>query len=383
MLTPNMSVDLVIRALDNERAIDIRYREISGLAADDNALPNYKVMKQLALRRRFGASFTILTTLAPFLTMALFFYQWGSALIGALFPRSVAHNSTGVRTLATSSQGSSLIKAALSTCGTLSNADIRALPLSCFQWGRQLGVILMLRCLIAHLRLIFILLKLPRGERRDLILHASDSFALLMMALDVSRNHYIHITDDHYQRWSFILSHVASDFRIVQHGFLDSKIKFPHSFGNIKKLYTRDLLFSEQFQRIYHVSSSVLFSPQSQFIETVLSSRALFLASSFPAIDAEIELITALRRQRGLPVIVKFHPAHTYDERRTRLARLADFVFEGDGNPACRIFVSFNSFMEFDYKNCGIPTVSIARSGGATQACGEILEIINSKSIYS
>jgi hypothetical protein len=73
-----------------------------------------------------------------------------------------------------------------------------------------------------------------------------------------------------------------------------------------------------------------------------------------------------------LPIIVKFHPVHRYDSRREKLAAYANLVYEGSGNPGCRIFVSYGSFMEFDYRRQGIATVSIVRSGSIEDAADEI-----------
>lgn len=77
-----------------------------------------------------------------------------------------------------------------------------------------------------------------------------------------------------------------------------------------------------------------------------------------------------------LQIIVKFHPVHRYDSRRERLAAYANLVYEGSGNPGCKIFVSYGSFMEFDYRRQGIATVSIARSGSVEAAAAEICSLL-------
>jgi len=84
-------------------------------------------------------------------------------------------------------------------------------------------------------------------------------------------------------------------------------------------------------------------------------------------------LLSAVRSYCNLAqIIVKFHPVHRYDTRRKQLAALATMVYEGTGNPACRVFVSHGSFMEFDYRRHGVDTVSIARSGSVDAAAEEI-----------
>ncbi|MGS0621376.1 hypothetical protein ACU8YE_00530 [Ralstonia sp. VS2407] len=364
-------VSLIMGALSNERAIDVRYREIAS-QQDFDGVPNYKVMKQLALRRRFGPFYPLLIFLSPWISVALFPYHWILAISGSVGRRKGGGAPCDCRILATTQQNVDLIKSALDVDGSTSELKQQKQSLSCYELGREIGFALVVRSIFAQVRLICLLLGFPVGERRDMILHARDSFALIMMAFDVSRGASVVVTDDHYQRWSYILSHLIKDFRVVQHGFLDANIRFPNSYGTISKLYLRDSLFLEQFERYYRVESSQVFSPKTTFVKTALSQGGLFLASSFPAIDSEIELLRAIKQKCRVPVIVKFHPAHAYDGRRAILAALADMVFDGNGNPACNIFVSYNSFMEFDYRQAGVQTVSISRSGIGS-ACAQIL----------
>lgn len=143
------------------------------------------------------------------------------------------------------------------------------------------------------------------------------------------------------------------------------------------RLYLRDILFLASFKRYYAVVDHRLFSPSASFVQTPLSGDALLLASSFPSIDEEIQLLDVIKAScRDLPIIVKFHPVHRYDSRREQLAARATLVYEGPGNPGCRIFASHGSFMEFDYRRQGTATVSIARSGSVEAAADEILSLL-------
>lgn len=367
-------VNLIVGALENERAIDARYREINASHQSFDGLPNYKVMKQLALRRRLGRLYPLFISLSPWIALALFPYQWILALLGSIGCRKAVGDPKDCRILATTSQNVDLIKSALDADGCVSVLRQREQSLSCYQLGREIGLALVMRSVFAQIRLICLLLGFQASERRDMILHARDSFALIMMALDVSRGASVIVTDDHYQRWSYILSHLVSDFRIVQHGFLDTNIRFPYSYGTISKIYLRDSAFLEQFERYYRVTSSQIFSPKMAFVQTTLSRNGILLASSFPAIDFEMELLRVIKQKCSVPIILKFHPAHAYDGRKADLSAMADMVFDGAGNPACNIFVSYNSFMEFDYKQAGIQAVSISRSG-IELACEQILEM--------
>lgn len=369
-------VGLIISALKNERAIDSRHASIFGFSDFGQNLPKYKVLKQLALRNRLGFIYPAFITLAPVLTLLLSFLQWGLALSGALIPRRRVDGVGGVRIMATSPQNVSLIKEALASDVDISGAPQRVQSLSCFQMGHRLGIVAVVQCFMAHIQIIFKIIGFGRIERRDMILHARDSLFLVMLAHEFSRVSDVVITDCHYQRWSYILSHTANDFRIVQHGFLDDAISFPCTYGRVRKLYLRDESFLKQFESLYQVASSQIFFPNKPLIEAPYSKDAILVASSFPAINAELELVTDLKARGVENIIVKFHPAHIYDERKAALAAMADHVFEGDDNPACRIFVSYNSFMEFDYRQRGVSTVSILRAGGVAPACEEIVALL-------
>jgi len=366
-------VNLVARALFNERAIDIRYCEVNAAQQDFNGIPAYKAMAQMALRRKFGRFYALFILISPWVVVGTFPYHWISAALGGICRRRRSGRQSTCRIFATSRQNFNLINSALDADESMSALRRREQSSSCFRLGREIGFVAVMRSVFAHIRLIFMLLGFPAIMRREMLLHARDSFSLIMIAFDVSDGSDVVVTDDHYQRWSYIFSHLVRDFRIVQHGVLDTEIKFPNSYGKVHKLYLRDPDFLEQALCFYQVESSQLFSPKTEFIQNEFSGEAILLASSFPAIDLEIELLTAIRARCRIPVIVKFHPAHTYDGRRGKLAALADMVFEGNGNPACRIFVSYNSFMELNYKQGGVRTVSISQLG-VDQACLQILE---------
>ncbi|MBT9493226.1 MAG: hypothetical protein IV107_12990 [Paucibacter sp.] len=374
---------LVVSALGNERAIDLRYRDSRGMTTAEADLPNYKLMKQIALKRRFGFLYSLIIPFAPLAIFATFPFQWALALLGSLGYQSMQTRDICCRLLVTTPQNIDLIDSALLSDNNVSHLKKIKLDFTCFSFGRQLGRLAVLRCIHTHIRLICMLRKTPAGARRDIILHARDSLALIMLGYSALSCSDIFVTDDHYQRWSFVLSHASDRFQIVQHGFLDQDICFPHPFGTVETLFIRDAIFFENFDRIYKVSSSKIFKPGTGFELTKCSEGALFLASSFPAIDSELEFISKVKAEENIPLIIKFHPAHTYDGRKAQLAALADFVYEGHGNPACRFFASYNSFMEFDYSSAYIPTISILRAGGAEAAFTQLRQLLKSSHPFS
>lgn len=366
---------LVAAALDNERALDLRYRATRTSLPAGGPVPNFKVMKQLALQAQFGRLYPLAITLAPVAVLFAAPWQWLLLAIGAIRAKRCAEAGSW-RVLATTDGNRALIDAALDADPDAEGASRRPVALGLCALGAEIGWRGCWTAVAGHVRLLAHLLARPIGERRDLLLHARDALVLLALTRLAAASRGVFITDDHYQRWAFLLSHSAKDFRIVQHGFIDDGLALPHAGGAVAFLYLRDALFRTSFDRYYAVARHGIFSPPARFVETPLSGQGILIASSFPSIDDEIKLLDAIRARKDVPVIVKFHPAHRYDARRESLAARATLVYDGPGNPACRVFVSYGSFMEFDYRGHGVPTISIARCGNVDAASTELLALL-------
>lgn len=368
---------LVADALENERALDVKYRASSTALPPSGLVPNFKVMKQLALKAQWGWAYPLLIAVAPIAVLLAVSWQWLLLLLSAFSGPRVKPPAKACWVLATSEDNRTIINAALDSDPHTATLPRHQIQFNIRAMGAKIGWVGCISAMHAHLRWLVHALTRPAGERRDLLLHGYDALALLGLVLLARQTKGIFVTDDHYQRWAHVLSYSVEDFRIVQHGFLDEELVLPHRGGSVSFLYLRDIMFRPSFMRYYNVVEHGLFSPPANFVQTPISNVALLLASSFPSIDEEIRLMTALRATcDAVPIIVKFHPAHRYDSRRGRLAALSTVVYEGVGNPACRIFVSYGSFMEFDYRRHGVATVSIARSGSVHAALQEIKSII-------
>lgn len=364
---------LVAEALENERALDVKYRATRTALPQGGPVPNFKVMKQLALRAQLGRLYPLLIALAPLAVLLAIPWQWLLLLIGAISARRAPQDDGACWVLATSEGNRAIIDAALDSDLRISTLPRYQIRFGLQALGAEIGCSNCASIVRAHLHWLQYAFKRPAGERRDLLLHGLDALALLGLARLARQAKGIFVTDDHYQRWAHVLSKTADDFRIVQHGFLDDELVLPHMGGTLTCLYLRDVQFRISFARHYSIVDHQLFSPSANFVQTPLSDGALLLASSFPSIDEEIMLLDVVRAAcSALPIIVKFHPAHRYDSRRDKLAARANLVYEGSGNPACRIFASHGSFMEFDYRRQGIPTVSISRSGSIEVAAQQI-----------
>ena len=144
------------------------------------------------------------------------------------------------------------------------------------------------------------------------------------------------------------------------------------AFGQINSLGLRSETSLDMFNRYFDVKSHFVFANEMNF-DDLGYRNILLLASSAPYIDAEIELLTALRGHISLEIAIKLHPAHRYDARADRLAALADVVVPADKRPQAAAFVSWNSFMEFDYEAAGVATWSMERCGGADATAHAII----------
>lgn len=367
----------IFQAIENERCLDLRYRATRTGLRDHDPVPNYKVMKQLALRNQLGLLYRPFIIFALVLIPTLAVFQWLLAMLVSATHSGRASGAT-LHIIPTAPVNIGLIEAALCADPTLKGRSQDRDSLALDRLSRELGLSGVLLCIASHVRLLRHILRTDCRNRTDLLLHSRDAFVLLMLVCYV-RRHPTHVfaTDDHYQRWAFLLSHYCEDFRIVQHGFLDSSIRFPHSFGKVRTVYVRDPIFVPEFATYYRIAESRAFSPVRYLAPNPFSEEGLFLASSFPSIDEEIDLVRLVKAHRNVPIIVKFHPAHTYDSRKQQLVALASYVCSGDDHPACQMFISHNSFMEFAYKACGVPTFSIARLGGPSETAQAIFELLD------
>ena len=359
----------VFAALENERALDLHYRATAA-QRPASGLPNYKVMKQVALRSRLGWLYPPAVASALVLIPLLGLLHWLRALVEAVLGPPAAAEA-GAHIIATTPSNTELVRTSAYPAA-VESADVVAPD----RLARRIGAGAVFRCVTAHLRLLWHVAG-QRGRRVDLLLHSRDAFGLLMLTMYTRmRSEHSFATDDHYQRWSYLLSHNARKLHLVQHGFIDPAIGFPNRFGSVSDLHVRDETFLPAFRRYYRIARWSLFTPVRRLDGS--AGDAVFLASSFPTIDSEIELVRHLSAE-GVRVIVKFHPAHTYDGRRETLCALAAGVVPADRYPACRVFVSHSSFMEYDYRGLGVPTVAIGRAGGAGPAAAEIRMLLGRK----
>jgi hypothetical protein len=352
-----MLAKLLFKAYENEATLDKRFKTLfeGSIVQSLSNIPNFKTMKLIALKEQYGIFFSLSIFIAricmPFYILIQCFYSFFTVL----WTKNFKERQTNVIVPIT--------KERIPFIKEVINLKADVLSLSIYNLSKHLTFIDYFRCLNETIQLSLLFFGKSKVAKSDLILHCHDCFKFLLFCRYVQINPQCnYITDDHYQRWAFLLSHLSNNVSIVQHGFLDDGIEFPHNFGKIKIIYLRNENFHKLFSRYF---SSFNFKVFKRILNTTVINNVkngVFLASSFPRINEEIELLQEIRKYSPLPIIIKLHPRHSYsNEKKILLLSYASYVCKNDEFPLCSIFISYNSYLEYEYKDLGIFTYSIER----------------------
>lgn len=366
---------IVFEALENERCLDLRYKTVFRPAG---RFLNYKVMKQVALQRRLGPLLTPALFAAAALVPVLLLGGWLRSLVLSFAGATSEPVGRSLWLVPTTPTNEVLIRGAVAADEV--GASIHVLDDCVQQLAARLGPVEVMRVGCRLLRLLGWIVT-AQGRRTDLLLHARDALGFMLLAAHARRRRSdVFATDDHYQRWSFVLSHRAAELRLVQHGVLDDSIDFPHCYGHVHKAYVRDKASDATLRRYYtSIAEVCLHTPATRLTPNPYAATGVFIASSFPTLQEEIAFARALRELRVAPIIVKLHPAHRYDGRKAELLSIADHVCRADESPACRVFVSHSSSMELIYQHYGVPTVSLLGEGGTTPALHAVVACLRER----
>ena len=349
---------IIYQSLCNEIRLDQRYRERFGA---NGFFIDYKIMKQVALKSKFGPLLTPIMFALAWIMPFILFTRWILMLGTSLGERVEKGGNHSVWVIPTTPTNDALIRTALTRSRW---ADFHAVTLNnlAICLPMRLGVSAVMAagwqalCVVSRIILF-------STNRTALLLHARDALSMLLLA-QFARSHPddLFATDCHYQRWSFVLSHTARHLTLVQHGILDLANGLPHKGGVVRQAVVRDEESAEGWRQYFGCIQEVtVYAPSLQLDANPYSDAAVFLASSFPTVDLEIAFFRALRQATPTPLIVKFHPAHRYDNRKLQLATIADHVCRPDEIPSCAVFVSHSSSMEMIYRQNGILTISLLR----------------------
>jgi hypothetical protein len=191
---------------------------------------------------------------------------------------------------------------------------------------------------------------------RDVSLHLRDlisisCFAVFVAELDAHGKRPI--TDSNLQRWDFIVSHLAPCASLIQHAFIHADIDFEAPFGRLGKLYVFDLSFVETFARYFTIEQVGKVAPKINMRPCSSTKPTLFLASSEPYVDIEIEFLRFVRAHLDYHVLVKLHPKHIYGGAVNTLLEMADEVVGGGDFPDSDYMASYDSFLGYEYKSLG------------------------------
>ncbi|GEM_PF-2413754 len=203
-------------------------------------------------------------------------------------------------------------------------------------------------------------------RRRDLIFHAVDVLQLTWFTLFVEkavRAGKALVTDCNLQRWDYIATKLTDRCSIIQHAYIHGDIEFANPFGTVDCLYVFDIEFETVFARYYKFSTSAIIRPKLDLQQVGEGKKVLFLASSAPYLQFEIEFIRRLKSDLDYFVVVKLHPRHVYESSVNRLVALADKVLDSSCFPDCECMVSYDSFLGYEYKALGKNVIFLKDEG--------------------
>ena len=347
---------VVEQSLSNEMKLDVFIKNKFCLR-DEARLPDFKILKLIVIKKRIGFFWNIALAASPIIVAAKILAQWAVSILYSLSTNSY-HSTTFIRT--TSSANNERIRRCV---GNDSDASQLSFQLDSLRFlSKSQSLLEIVELIFENLKSLTNLCFGVSDNKLSLLLHYNNSFEMLLLAKFINSNpQFSYVTDDHYQRWSFVMSHLAKRLQIVQHGYLDNvrEINFDYEFGDADSIFVwreEDKLNFSNFIKCdqYFYASLSLDLAMSEFGE-----KCLFLASSSPHLSVEIDFLTLLKRKSDTKIIVKLHPLHTYPIEVEYLLVQADKIWTDDDFPFCKVFVSFNSALEIPYAASGCAVVRL------------------------
>ncbi|MEW5715679.1 hypothetical protein AB1462_25420 [Pseudomonas sp. SB113] len=351
---------LIFQAYVNEVCLDRALKE-KFLASEPFAeeLPLYKIMPLLSLRKRYGkpalwALALLKYTILPMLMLASLSNLFLALIFSTPLFRRDAGRLPGTVCLPNTAH--------LKLFNYLFDDFDKRIRFECRRpWAvlQYLNAKDYLSAVVIAWRVIgLVIARAPEEKvrRQDLIFHVLDLLPLVWFSLFVRRlslhDKYI-VTDCNLQRWDYVATHVTNQCSIIQHAFIHPDLEFAHPFGVVECLYIFDPEFEKTFSRYYRFGRTGIITPKLQLDDMGSDKEVLFLASSSPYLQAEINFIERVKREFDFFVVVKLHPRHVYDESVSRLISLADCVAAPTVFPDCDYQVSYDSFLGYEYKAMG------------------------------
>ncbi|NMX92991.1 MULTISPECIES: hypothetical protein [unclassified Pseudomonas] len=352
--------ELILQAYVNEVCLD-RSLKAKFLASEPlaEALPQYKVMPLLSLRKRYGVPVLWLLWLMKFSILPMLaLAALGNLLLALVFllPLFRRHATALPQTVCLPNTKN------LKLFHYLFDDFDQRMRFECRRpWAvlRYLDAKDYLRAVLIVWRVLWSILTYPTQQgvrRKDLIFHVLDLLPLVWFSLFVCKLSGLGkqlVTDCNLQRWDYIATHVTSYCSIIQHAYIHADLEFAHPFGQVDCLYVFDPEFEAVFSRYYHFKRTDIIKPKLKLDDMGSEKEVLFLASSAPFLAIEIDFIERVKSRFDFFVVVKLHPRHLYDESVSQLTSLADHVAAPAVFPDCDYQVSYDSFLGYEYKALG------------------------------
>lgn len=348
--------EILFQSLENEEILDTQVARRYFSKNELRDLPNFKQLKLVPLKRRFGSLFMVLLNFVSFLVPLKSYFElivW--LIVRCLVPRRKPIKGDCVY-VAFFELHIPLLKRVLCKEEKLDLEGLRRRDIICR---------LPISDLTDALRTVTMVFRMVRNcsaeRRRDLRLQAWNICGLILVALYARRFSDMPIvTSSMLQRWAYVIGHTAEQAWMIQHGFMHVDMPFAHSFSNVDRIYAYSEEQFRNYQSYYGAADFRLITSDIELENVNGSKNALFLGSSAPHLEEEIKLLRALKPDLAVPLAIKLHPRHVYDERAEVLLSLADIVIPAASNPDCRVFLSHSSFYGLMYERCGIKSITFS-----------------------
>lgn len=350
-------IQSVLRSLINEHAVDEAVAKRYFSTSEINRIPGFKHIKLLPLRTRLGVLFwpciIAVAICIPLHNVALLLWT----LLRAQFRRKTNHTNDPIFFLGFFETNIPLIEDALQEDARRLHEIDRADLAASLTRGEQL------RAFVLLAKLYNAILRNKDGVPIfDLVLHSFKAVDLIVLASFLEhRPDAQFITTSMLQKWTYVLGARTRGPGpwVVQHGVLPTDITIPYAFFPVARIFA----FSEEqaatFKRLFYRADSIRITPANLKITPIVpEQRGVFLGSSFPHIDTELEVLKWVKTHFDVPIWIKLHPKHIYDQRAKHLRALADHVVEGDTSPECLVFLSHSSTYGLHYEQAGVPSFS-------------------------
>jgi len=344
----------------NEVRLDIALRDkfLVGEPAVDS-LPRYKMMVILPYYKKYPKLISIMLWMVLFSILpALFLGSLFLGLIGivvALFRRPLKYTDLDDEICFPVSNNFKLYDYLFSDFHRRRKFQCR----KAFAFFSYFSVADVIRAvLVAQCVVFFVLTKRYSSDVRfrDILLHLRDLIPICCFSVFISQLE-VHgkrpMTDSNLQRWDFIISHLSTRGSLIQHAFIHSDIKFEVPFGRLGKLYVFDPVFVEAFAQYFSIEQVGKVSPKINMTPCRSSKPTLFLASSKPYLDIELDFLRFVRSHFDYYVLVKLHPKHIYGDSAGAILELADEVVDKTEFPDSDYMASYDSFLGYEYKSLG------------------------------